>query len=79
LRDALDDVNSHVGSIYNLNYAIKFRDIWDKYYRPKNNTKYGDKINMIFTMPIMPVKCPGAPQKILYLTTSELINKGGQN
>jgi len=35
LYDALEDKDAHVGSIYNLKYAVKYRDIYHTYYRPE--------------------------------------------
>ena len=61
LKEALNDPNSMVGSIYQLNYAEKL-------------AKMGEKIKSgkaIFTEPAMPIKCAGAPQKILYLWTDK--------
>lgn len=57
LKEALDDPNSGVASIYQLNYAEKMARI-------AANLKSG---KAIFTEPAMPIKCAGAPQKILYL------------
>jgi len=57
----LDDPNSNVASIYQLNYAEKV-------------AKLGEKIKSgkaIFTEPALPIKCAGAPQKILYLWTDK--------
>lgn len=54
-----------VGSIYQLNYAEKL-------------AKMGEKLKQgkaIFTEPAMPIKCAGAPQKILYLWTEQWANK----
>jgi sulfide:quinone oxidoreductase len=32
--------------------------------------------NALFTQPITPIKCPGAPQKIMYLAAEQIENKG---
>jgi sulfide:quinone oxidoreductase len=50
-----------VGSIYRLDYAKKLAKI-------AKNLKKG---RAIFTEPVMPIKCAGAPQKILYLWTDQ--------
>jgi sulfide:quinone oxidoreductase len=50
-----------VGSIYRLDFAEKL-------------AKMGDRLKSgkaIFTEPAMPIKCAGAPQKILYLWTDK--------
>ncbi len=56
----MDDPDSKVGSIYRLPYAEKINKL-------VTNFKGG---NAIFTEPPMPIKCAGAPQKILYLSES---------
>lgn len=61
LKEALKDPNSKVGSIYQLDYAEKLAKIGE-------NFKSG---KAIFTEPPMPIKCAGAPQKILYLWTDK--------
>ena len=55
----LDDPKSNVCSIYDYNYAQKTGKL-------AKNFKGG---KAIFTEPALPIKCPGAPQKILYLWT----------
>ena len=50
-----------MGSIYELKYAEKTAKIADRIKSGK----------AIFTEPAMPVKCAGAPQKILYLTADK--------
>ena len=57
LKEALDDPDSNVGSIYQLGSAKKMAKLGA-------NLKEG---KAIFTEPAMPIKCAGAPQKILYL------------
>jgi len=57
-QEALNDVNAPVGSIYTLDGAYKTSIMRD-------NFKGG---NAIFTSPKFPIKCGGAPQKILYLS-----------
>lgn len=57
LKQALDDEKSTVGSIYRLPYAFKTNKIIE-------NFKGG---NAIFCIPPLPIKCPGAPQKIMHL------------
>lgn len=57
LKEQLDDHDSHVTSIYDYNYSIKT-------FRIAQHFKGG---NAIFTEPALPIKCAGAPQKIMYL------------
>jgi len=57
LKDALDDENSGVVSIYDYNYVQK---CW-------KNIEGFTQGRAIFMMPSTPVKCPGAPQKIMWL------------
>lgn len=55
--EAIEDEDCPVGSIYTLKGAYKTA-------RLKEEFKGG---NAIFTLPTMPIKCGGAPQKIMYL------------
>ncbi|CAF5090124.1 unnamed protein product, partial [Rotaria sp. Silwood1] len=55
--DALDNDPQHVVSIYTRKYAANV-------YNALNNFRSGQAI---FTFPATPIKCPGAPQKIMYL------------
>jgi sulfide:quinone oxidoreductase len=57
-QDALDDPTSPVGSIYKLPYAYKTSRLREEFKGGK----------ALFTMPRMPIKCGGAPQKIMYLS-----------
>ena len=65
MKEALDDPNSNVATIYQLNYAEKMA-------RLAANLKGG---KAIFTEPAMPIKCAGAPQKILYLWSDQWSQK----
>ena len=56
--EALDDPNCPVGSMYRFDYAEKMR-------RLREGFKGG---KAIFTVPQMPIKCGGAPQKIMHLS-----------
>jgi hypothetical protein len=57
----LDDHLSKVCSIYDYDYAEKTRSLADRFVGGK----------AIFTEPKLPIKCAGAPQKILYLLTKK--------
>jgi len=54
-QEAIEDPNSPVGSIYRLDGAYKTS-------RLRENFKGG---KAIFILPQMPIKCGGAPQKIM--------------
>lgn len=56
-KELLDDPHSNVGTIYTKEYAEKTARIGQQFKGGK----------AIFTEPPMPIKCAGAPQKILYL------------
>lgn len=58
-HELLEDSKSNVVSIYDHKYSQKTGKIAKKF-------KGG---NAIFTEPALPIKCAGAPQKILYLLT----------
>ncbi|XP_045535608.1 sulfide:quinone oxidoreductase, mitochondrial [Papilio machaon] len=60
LREALQDENSGVSTIFDAAYC-------EKTWRDMQRFKGG---NAIFTYPNSPIKCPGAPQKIAYLADS---------
>jgi len=50
-REALEDPNSPVGSIYKINYAYKTSKLREAFKGGK----------AVFTLPTMPIKCGGAP------------------
>lgn len=64
LKEALDDPQCPVGSIYWKDYANKFNNLASKIQSGK----------VIFTEPPMPIKCGGAPQKVLYLNEERFRN-----
>ena len=65
-REALEDMNSPVGSMYTLEYAYKTSIL--------RETFRGG--NAIFTSPAFPIKCGGAPQKLLYLSEETFRRNG---
>uniref|UniRef100_A0A2P2HYF4 Sulfide:quinone oxidoreductase, mitochondrial n=1 Tax=Hirondellea gigas TaxID=1518452 RepID=A0A2P2HYF4_9CRUS len=67
LLEALNTPNSGVGSIYSPLYV-------NKTYEALQQFKSG---NAIFTFPNTPVKCAGAPQKIMYIA-EEYLRKHGK-
>lgn len=66
LSEALDDYDHPVVSIYREDYAYKTLRHREKFQEGK----------AIFTQPTMPIKCGGAPQKILYLSESRWREQG---
>ncbi|CAK1547435.1 unnamed protein product [Leptosia nina] len=58
LRDALNDKGSGVSTIYSPDYC-------EKTWSDLKNFKGGEAV---FTYPDTPIKCPGAPQKIAYMS-----------
>lgn len=66
LVQAIEDPNSPVGSIYKFPYALKMNKIIQEF-------KGG---NAIFNMAPQPIKCAGAPQKIMHLAY-EAFQKNG--
>ena len=65
-KEALADANCPVGSIYTLDGAYKTSVL-------RENFRGG---RAIFTLPTMPIKCGGGPQKIMYLS-EETFRKNG--
>lgn len=58
LREALAIPYGNVTSIYSPKYVNRHLQALEKF----------EKGNIVFTFPASPVKCPGAPQKICYIT-----------
>ncbi|EAS07915.1 FAD-dependent pyridine nucleotide-disulfide oxidoreductase (macronuclear) [Tetrahymena thermophila SB210] len=69
LKEALDDPNCPVGSIYWKDYATKFNQFAKEFKGGK----------AVFTEPQMPIKCGGAPQKVLYLNEERFRRNGVRN
>lgn len=69
LREALDKEDSGVCTNYSSQYV-------EKTYQILQNFNGG---NAIFTFPNTPIKCAGAPQKIMYITEEYLRRKGKRN
>jgi sulfide:quinone oxidoreductase len=64
LLEALEDEECPVGSIYLPKYAVKYSQL-----REDLNQKAGGRpLQALFTQPSTPIKCGGAPQKILHLS-----------
>lgn len=58
MQEALSIPNGNVTSIYSPKYV-------DRHLKALEQFQSG---NIIFTLPASPIKCPGAPQKICYIT-----------
>jgi sulfide:quinone oxidoreductase len=71
LREGLETENSGVGSVYDYNYAEK---TWREYQRATTDNQKPCK--MLFTMSPTPIKCAGAPQKIMWLIEDTLRGNG---
>ncbi|CAD8115388.1 unnamed protein product [Paramecium sonneborni] len=65
-RQYLDDLNSPVASIYNYKYAEKMNRLVEEF----------EGGNIVYTEPPLPIKCAGAPQKIIYLSHDRLNKRG---
>ncbi len=62
--------NSGVSSIYNVDAAV---DTWTNMQKFIEEAKSGKKVNGVFTDPNTPIKCGGAPKKVMYLTHARLL------
>lgn len=69
LVDSLEDPSAPVGSIYRFDYAVKMNKII-------NSFKGG---KAVFHIPPQPIKCAGAPQKIMYLAKDKFIKNNIQS
>lgn len=67
LAEAIDDPDSGVVSNYSYEYC---EDTWEE----MQALQPGDRA--LFTQPSTPIKCGGAPQKIMYLTADHLQERG---
>jgi hypothetical protein len=66
-REALDEGGSGVGSIYRPDYAEK----WNRVVKEAAGARR-KWLKVLFTEPPAPIKCAGAPQKIIHLTLERL-------
>ena len=76
--EANKEVSQKVGkngvhSIYYANGAVK---TWEGMQQLVEEAKSGKKLKALFTHPNTPIKCGGAPKKIMYLTNSRLNEAG---
>jgi len=66
-------------SIYTGEGAAKTWDQMQKFVEKAKNAKDGKKVQFLFTHPSTPIKCGGAPKKIMYLTNSRLKEAGARD
>jgi len=67
--------DSGICSIYTARTASK---TWEQMQKYIAQAKSGKKTNFVFTHPSTPVKCGGAPKKIMYLTNARLKEAGAR-
>lgn len=65
-------------SIYTAEGATKTWEQMQKYIEKAKNAKDGKKVQFLFTHPSTPIKCGGAPKKIMYLTNARLKEAGAR-
>ena len=66
-------------SIYTGEGAEKTWDQMQKSIEQAKNAKDGKKVQFLFTHPSTPIKCGGAPKKIMYLTNARLKEAGARD
>jgi sulfide:quinone oxidoreductase len=64
--------------ITSLYYADGAVDTWKEMQKFVNDAKSGKKVKGVFSHPNTPIKCGGAPKKIMYLTNSRLNEAGAR-
>jgi sulfide:quinone oxidoreductase len=64
-----------IASIYFPDGAVKTWDLMQDFIA---KAKSGKKVNGVFTHPNTPIKCGGAPKKIMYLTHARLVEAGAR-
>jgi sulfide:quinone oxidoreductase len=70
----LDSVGAN--SLYTASGAA---DTWNKMQKFVADAKSGKKVKGVFTHPNTPIKCGGAPKKIMYLTNARLEEAGARD
>ena len=77
LHKALGD--DGICSIYTAEGAEKTWEQMQKFIAKAKNAKDGKKVQFLFTHPSTPIKCGGAPKKIMYLTNARLKEAGARD
>ena len=79
LHNAIGE-DTGICSIYSAEGAEKTWVEMQKYIEKAKNVKPGEeKVKFIFTHPATPIKCGGAPKKIMYLTNARLKEAGARD
>jgi sulfide:quinone oxidoreductase len=65
-----------ITSLYFANGAV---DTWDAMQKFVADAKSGKKVKAVFSHPNTPIKCGGAPKKIMYLTDARLREAGARD
>ena len=65
-------------SIYTAEGATKTWEEMQKYIEKAKKAKGGEKVKFLFTQPGTPIKCGGAPKKIMYLANARLKEAGAR-
>ena len=71
--------NDGICSIYTAEGAEKTWEEMQKAIELAKNAKDGKKVQFLFTHPSTPIKCGGAPKKIMYLTSARLKEAGARD
>ncbi len=71
----LEVLGDNICSVYTAEGATKTWEIMQKYVA---QAKSGKKTKFVFTHPSTPIKCGGAPKKIMYLTNARLKEQGAR-
>ena len=75
-KKLLDVLGDNVCSIYTAEGSAK---TWEIMQKKIADAKSGKKTKFVFTHPNTPVKCGGAPKKIMYLTNARLKEAGARD
>ncbi len=71
--------DSGICSIYTAEGSVATWEQMQIYIEKAKNVKDGKKVKFLFTHPSTPIKCGGAPKKIMYLTNSRLKEAGARD
>lgn len=76
LREGLEQDGSGVVSNYHYEYSAKTWTEFQRLVKEKLQSNPNDKLSLVFTVPSTPIKCAGAPQKIMWLLEDTLRGMG---
>lgn len=76
--EANETVSQKIGKngVHSIFYADGAVNTWKGMQKLISEAKTGKKLKALFTHPDSPIKCGGAPKKIMYLTNSRLVEAG---